>query len=228
MTSAFEREKINALVKELDLTLNSALYDIGFLQATIGNELVAEKIGNSFSGHALDVAIRAVIQKTLLFVTRSWDDNSDSIPIIVGKLEGWGTTLEEDRKDRKPDFPDDFLEIGQVEHNIQELKKDAEGFQNSEQFLAAKLHRDENVAHLLKGKSGHRRKLKKLEIKVDPVTYDQVIELGKQTADFVTRILQIWEFTLKDSNQWIENSKKHTRLFWKTLPILSEAENGEQ
>ena len=80
------------------------------------------------------------------------------------------------------------------------------------------------MAHLLKGKSGHRRKLKDLGVEVDPITYDQVIQLGTTTASFVTRILQIWKFTVKNEEDWINSSEKNTRMFWEVLPVLSAAE----
>ena len=222
-----ERQTINSNVEELDKTLNSALYDIGFLRGTIGNKLVGEKIKDSYSGHAVDVGIRSVIQKSLLFVTRSWDHNSNSIPKVIEQMRGWGTELENDRKARRPDFPNDFLEIGQVEDKISKLAVDAESFLNCEEFLAAKLHRDEHVAHLLKGRSGYRRKLERLGIEVDPITYDQVVQLGTKTANFITRILQIWQFTVKNEEDWIKTFEKNTRMLWEALPVLAITEKEQ-
>ena len=222
-----EREIINKIVDELDRTLNSALYDIGFLDGTIGNTLVGEKISNSHSGHALDIAIRSVIVSALLFVTRVWAVEGNSIPRLGRCLDGWGERLEAERKKRRPNFPTDFLEIGEVENKIQCLIIDADKFVKKPEFLAAKLHRDEHVAHLLKGQSGFGRKLQRLGLDVDPVTYDQIIELAKETSEIISRVLQIWKFTVKDPDQWIAHSRTNTMLFWETIPKLSDAEERQ-
>lgn len=222
-----DRDVINQNVKALSKTLNAACYDIGFLDGSIDNPLVNEKIGNSFSGHTLEIAIRAVIQKTLLFVTRSWDENSDSIPKILKRIRGFGPELEKERRERRPSFPDSFIEVERVETKISQLISDADVFVNKPAFKAARLHRDEYVAHSLEGQSGFGRKLAKGGIKVDSVTYRQTIELAKETAEFVSRILQIWDFTLKDPHDWINQSRKNTELFWKIIPQLSHLEDRQ-
>lgn len=219
------RKFIESAVDDIDRNLNAALYDVGFLKGTVNNPKVGEKIRHSFSGHALDIAIRAVVQKSLMFVTRSWDTNADSIPNIVKRLPGLGEEFEAERLARRPDFPKDFLELGEVEAKITELVEDTRSFQQRADLNAALIHRDERIAHMLIGKSGLRRKLEREGIETDAITYDQVILLAEDTAEMFTRIIQIVRYNIKDSTDWIESSQRYTSLFWDTLPILSEAES---
>lgn len=219
-----KRNEIASIVSELDRTLPPALYDIGFLCGTIGNRNVSQKISGSFSGHALDIAIRAVVDKALLFVTRSWENNGNSIPRVIELLNGWGHQLEQERLQGFPEWPAEFLEIGQLEGKIQGIKRDAEHFRKKPSYLAVRLHRDEHIAHLLKGKSGLSRSLEIAGVEVDPATYDHVVDLATETAEIVDRIVQIWNFKDINFKASIKNSQKYTEVFWEAMPILSRVE----
>ncbi|WP_299826701.1 hypothetical protein [uncultured Roseobacter sp.] len=220
-----EKGQIDQIVDELDQAYNSSLYDIGFLSATIGNPNV-KKIDQSFSGHALDVAIRAVVAKVVLYVARCWENNGSSVLRAAKLLKGWGERIETERREEHPDWSDESLEIGQVEAKIEKLHFEAHAFIERADYKYLRVHRDEELAHHLRGKSASRRKLEETGVAIDPATYDQVVELAQLTAEFFSRILQIWRFTIKHPENWIDNSKDHTELFWEILPDLAEQEGS--
>ncbi len=216
--------KTEEVVEQLIAQLTPVLYDIGFLDGTVDNPIVSEKIGNSFSGHAPDTAIRAVAMKVVLFITRSWEKNANSIPNFIKFAGKAGAYLESNRKQKHPDWPESFLEIGRVQNKLNALERYTNCFVAHPDYLAALRHRNENLAHLLKGKSDISKRLVKDDLKVEELTYRQVLTLGKKTAVTICKVEQIWRYSVRNPEDWIRNSRNYTKDFWKFLPILSKLE----
>ncbi|MHA7867043.1 MAG: AbiU2 domain-containing protein [Salipiger thiooxidans] len=219
-TRSSEARKIDEIVHELTRQLSAAVGDIGFLKATIDNELVELKLQHSFSGHALDVAIRAVLNNCLLFVTRSWEKNGSSIQQFVIRTKGMGKQIEAERRLRHKNFPDAYLEIGQVDEILEELELNCRNFVSQTSYLSATKYRTAKLAHLLDGKSDISRRLTKSGEDHSPINYRQLLDLAEMTARTICEIERIWLFSVRPIEDQISISEKYTRDFWSTLSVL--------
>lgn len=222
--SEVEHHRIDEIVEELDRRLNAELYNIGFLEGTIDNSVVSEKISDSFSGHALDIAIRAVISNTVLFVTRTWDMNGASIPNFLKSVEGEANYIEDIRRKKYPDWEGEMLEIGQVDQEIRLLRQRHELITSSNTFKSARIHRDEILAHNLEGRSGFRRALLSTGEIGEATTYRELLSLANTTANAICSVIQIWTFSIKSHQDLINHSRSYTRMFWHSLPRLADIE----
>ncbi|WP_146193164.1 hypothetical protein [Maritimibacter sp. 55A14] len=219
-----DASKISKTVDELTRQLTPALYDIGFFEATVDNPLVGKKIGNSFSGHALDIAIRAVAMKLVLFVTRSWERNGNSIITFLKFAGSSGEYIESERKSKHPDFPENFLQIGMVQRRLNALHRYQRCFTNHPSFIAARRYRTEHLAHLLDGQSDISKRLNKEDLIIEDLTYKDLLNLSNKTAVIISNVLQIWKFEIRNPQDAIRISRKYTLDFWNFLPSLSDAE----
>lgn len=216
-------KKLDDLCGRLDKGLNAALYEIGFLEGTIDNSKVSEKISGSFSGNSLDIAIRAVISNVVLFITRSWEKNGSSIPQYLDLIAGMASEIERKRKEKHPDWPESFLEIGVVQSKIDDLNDKSSKILQSKAYLSLKVHRDEFLAHNLLGKSDAR---KKLDSKFEPAKYSDVVDLSRSTAEIICEAIRIWTFSVKDPGDWIGHSRENTEMLWYSIPKLSDIEES--
>lgn len=220
-------QALQAMVDRLQKRLNSTLYDIGYLEGTVGNPDYSRKTNDSYSGVSLDIGTRAVAQKCVMFVSRCWDEGGDtcSIPKVVGHLNGWAPFIEAKRKSDHPEWPEMLIELGEIQPRIESLSKRARELKNCHDLKSLLIYRDEQVAHNLMGDSRKRKTLTGKGYAVKSVTYDDVLRLSRSTSEIICEVFQITSFSSKDPSEWIENSKRNTELLWKTLPVLSEVED---
>ena len=62
-------QKLDQVAAELEKRLTASLWEVAFMDAVVGNERVTKVINDSFSGHALDTAVQAVIGSMVMFVS---------------------------------------------------------------------------------------------------------------------------------------------------------------
>ncbi|MEP1328916.1 hypothetical protein [Pseudophaeobacter sp.] len=214
--------KVNEIVSQLKKQLAPALYDIGFFDATIDNPVAREKIQNSFSGHAADIAIRAVATKLVMFTTRSWDNNGNSIKNFLKHTRNEGDEIARiSSTGRTPSIPRNDQRIQAL---LDQLVRTQDELTESLKYKSLLLLRNEHIAHPLEGKSDISKKLKKDNIQVDQATYSDILRLSKQTAEAICSVIYIWDRTSKDPESAIGIAKRHTEEFWRQLPVLSKTE----
>ena len=215
---------LDEIIDELKLQIGPASMDLGALKSTTDTELVNEKIADSFSGHFVDAAIRAITVKLILFISRSCELNGNTIAKALKILESEASNIEKKRKEDHPDWPEQLLEIGEVAEKIDFAKKELENIEESGVYKRARLARDERYAHLLRGKSDLRSKHADSFEKFDDITFKEVEELALRVLLLLKEIVRIWTFTVEDVEGRVKIAENYSRDFWNALPVLKEVE----
>ncbi|GHF00567.1 hypothetical protein GCM10016455_21970 [Aliiroseovarius zhejiangensis] len=218
--------KLDQIAAELEKRLTASLWEVAFMDAVVGNERVTTVINGSFSGHALDTAVQAVISNVVMFVCRNLDNHGSSLPMFIRSIQGMEQHIENARRQAHPDWPEDFLEIGKVGSSIESLAENVERALKSPEFDAVKIHRDEILAHHLENVSGHRRKLERSGYEVEKVNYRQVINLANQCARLTEEAVRIWTFHVVNCEDQLSVAKRYCYDFWDLIPALSELEKN--
>ncbi|SEV97983.1 hypothetical protein SAMN05444851_0661 [Aliiroseovarius sediminilitoris] len=219
-------QKLDQIAAELEKRLTASLFEVAFMEATVGNKRVTKVIDGSFSGHALDTAVQAVISNVVMFVGRNLDNHGNSLPTFVRSIQGMEQHIENARRQAHPDWPEEFLEIGKVGCSIESLAENVENALKSPEFDAVKIHRDEILAHHLENISGHRRKLERSGYEVRKVNYRQVINLANQCARLTEEAIRIWTFHVVNCEDQLSVAKRYCSDFWDLVPPLSELEKN--
>ncbi len=216
--------KLDTLVENLRVDTIASTYELGFLEGTIANKVVGEKIYGSFSGHAADVAIRAVVSKTALYICRTLEGNGDSISVFLDSARERSEFIFEKRKLSRPDLPDGFIEKSEIEKSLIDLEAALIAVTSQYPYKWLRVHRDERLGHSMRLRSGSRRKLLGEELPEDEVTYDQLLELGNETARLAMEAVRIWTFGLTSPRDRTRIVRDQTQKFWELLPVLKDVE----
>lgn len=215
---------LDALVKDLKDSQSASFAFIGFFKATVDNADVSRVIEGSFSGHALDTAIRGVIVSLVFFVTRSLDHNSNSVMRFNRLIEGELELIAERRRNMCPSLDESSLAIGEIENDIAALREQADALIADQRYKALRLHRDEVLAHSLSGSSGFRRKLTASETAASAINYRELCDIAIEVCDLISRVVLIWDFDSRNSADFISIDHQYAADFWSLLPTLWELE----
>lgn len=217
--------KVERIIKGLKQNQESGFHCIGFLLATVNNDNVGRVVSHSFSGQALDTAIRCTIEAVVMFVARALDANGHSLPQLVKAFEGSLSLIRDRRRQKKPDWDDRLLRVDSIESDAMALKESTLALQSDPRYKAIKLHRDEFLAHSLPNASGFRRNFVTDGENV-VVTYSELLDISQEVSRQISKAILLWDFEYFDADGFIEIQKEYAEKLWEILPSLSSLEEA--
>ena len=213
--------KITDNIQNLRLIAGEIIERAAFLSASVGNKN-QEKLRDSFSGHALHPLIRGSAHLCIVALCRFWD-KSYALETIQA-IKNHQKSIQDIRKRAHPDWPDPRLQIGTLEHEIDETIRLAAELLASPEYRHCRSLRTERLAHFPDGPSRDRKKL--LGEHVEPSTkYDDLNKLSIKTLAILDRMISHWEFHVENSQDTYELFRKYSLIFWDSLPYFSKVEN---
>lgn len=207
MESTLAAPDFNSIISNLRDDANAATWNLGYMKAVLDNPLVPDKLGQSFSGYAMEVATAAVKRSLALYCARAWDEDADAISLP--NATKW---LPDPTDDKTKARRERYLE------NFAKAAKD-------ESRPSIRVFRTEWLAHRVTN-SKDRKKLEKLNPVVD-ITLNDLVRCAEQTIVLAGEIGFLGDGLANPFPERIERVERYCREFWRVLPVLGDIENFE-
>jgi AbiU2 len=212
------------MLSELQKDATDACWAIGYMKAVVDEPVVGEKIGDSFSGYAMEVSMISVKRSLALYCARAWDHGADviSIPRLRDLLpSSEHLRIERESWYRDPAF---FNEVEKLELQHAKLLNDLAQVDQS-RVSSLRVFRTEKLAHRLTT-SNDRKKIERSGPVVD-TTIRELVEFAELTVGLLGRLGLVLEGENSPYAELIERSQRYCREFWRVLPKLGEVESPE-
>jgi hypothetical protein len=211
------------LLKHLREDADQATWDIGYMKAVIDEPMVGQKLGDSFSGYALETANAAVKRSLALYCARAWDHDADAISLCnAERLIPSVESLRQIRLTWYPKTSYDAHLINLANQRDEIITRIRLGLQDPK-HPALRVFRSERLAHRVTN-SRDRQKYVSQSATVD-ITLSQLVERAEQTVNLVGDLGSVVEGRENSYPDHIEIAHRYSREFWRVLPILRVVED---
>lgn len=230
---------LEQMIESLRQDAEAATRYIGYLKAVVDQEVVAQKLAHSFSGHALATATSAVKQALILYCARTWEKAPTSenlkpvisIPAAIARLQD----PELIQFDLQMRFPED-TSLSAEERLERLLRLEQRIYHRHAKMIAAygdlvaeaahgplRVLRTENYAHLAIN-SHDRQGLEKAGL-MSGTTWNDLLRVSEATVHLVGELGYFWDRSSNPYQEWIKTAHRQCREFWRILPVLGDVED---
>ncbi|MCE8516123.1 hypothetical protein KBY31_05300 [Ruegeria pomeroyi] len=219
-----EFPKLDEHLAEMRILQRNASAHHGFIKYLTTHPELNDKYTDSFTGHLVKLQIDSVISSSIMLVCSLWDRNGHSLPEFAKAVSDKADSIKRQRKKWRSEWTDEMLGLLEVDKRLAEFIDKVTTLANSQEISAIRVHRDEEIAHPLKGRSGQRRKYEKAHGIYEPAKYDDLINLLEKSSELVSDAISIWHFEVishADISDWFQ---RYSETYWTKLPTFSEIE----
>lgn len=217
---------LNKEMSRITADCEQGTFYIGFVKATINRTDIAEKINGSMAGFAVQTQITCVVNATVIFCARLWDEGEGciSIPTLFQKVAEDVPRLERRRAERLAGIELTCTEFD-FKGQINKISAELDRLKGDPSRHKVRVLRTENHAHLIEV-SRDRKIAEKQVPDVDKFTYGDLVDFSTSSVNLVDRIRYLWDQTIIGSNDRINRMEKNSSNYWNAMPKLDEYDSS--
>ncbi len=211
-------QALDQLIDECDI--GAALF--AFSKTIVDRPENFAKIADSYSGHAVHLQNRCVLNELQLWCCRIWEKNGNSLPNFAERIRGKGHEIATVRKRVHPDWPENQLELDIVVEQVESFCDEVEQAATDDFVVRLKVRRDEQFAHILR-RAGARKKLEAMGVE-EGYSLNEVFLHSESALRLIAEARRLLWFEVCNPVDRMKMLAKHYEAYWKYLPNLSEVE----